>query len=80
MKTWVLITVGGNEYVARRPKGREFAGDKPVIELEPVLNLVKALADALECSEDAQDPLHDAASAAILDEADALLGGHGRSR
>lgn len=53
---------------------------RKVIELEPVLDLVKALADALECSEDVQDPLHDAADAAVLDEADALLSAHGRSR
>jgi hypothetical protein len=54
--------------------------DVHVIELEPVLNLVSALADALECSEDQQDPLHDAADEVLLGEADELLRRNGRER
>jgi hypothetical protein len=67
-------------YRVSRPNYLTEGERRKVIELEPVLNLVKALADALECSEDVQDALHDAADAAILDEADALLEAHGRSR
>jgi hypothetical protein len=51
-----------------------------MIPRERALDLVSALANALECSEDQQDPLHDAADEVILEEADALLREHGRER
>lgn len=41
MKTWTLITVGGEQYVARRPTGPQFEGDIAVVELEPVLDLLE---------------------------------------
>jgi hypothetical protein len=66
-------------------RGRCFVCDKPcaqvtMIPLDPMLDLVSALADALETREDAQDPLHDAADEALLAEADGLLRRHGRER
>lgn len=44
------------------------------------LDLIAALADALETREDVQDPLHDAADEALLTEADELLRANGRER
>lgn len=94
MRTWTLFRTelmpvgpdGGRgspepiTIVMDRNVGLDVGDSVKVVELEPVLALVKALADALECCEDVEDPLHDAADAAILDEADALLEAHGRPR
>ena len=47
---------------------------------DEVLTLVWNLADALESTEDVQDPLQDAADEALLSEADTILGRHGIER
>ena len=49
-------------------------------DLDEALNLLSTLADALESTEDEQDPLQDAADKALLNEADRFLVRHGKAR
>jgi hypothetical protein len=49
-------------------------------ELDEALKLISLLADALESSDSIQDPLHDGADEALLNEADRFLTKHGKAR
>jgi transcriptional regulator with XRE-family HTH domain len=59
---------------------RDEPPDDVIQRAKALLLLIRNLADALEITEDAQDPLQDATDEALLDEADALLARHGIER